>query len=800
MKRDTKDLMYYYSMVLNHWYWLALGLLVGVSLLYFNLRYSTILYKISGSVLIEDTEEKSLSKERIAMTAAVDKTEATMEDRIKILGSTELMNRIVDSLALNVSYIKEGNVKTYELFNDSPLKLLYWNTEGASKSFQLRIKHYDSLRFALYRIENKPEYIKYGTPFKYDKQELVLQKTGDISNEYFINIVVRDKYNTAEQYSSKLDITQFGRSNILNVSMIEDVPQRGIAIINRLIREYELSIMETKNDAGKRTMNFIEQRLAFVANELYSVEKQEEGFKRDRSLPILLPDVAKSYMDKSTIVQDKIMTLDVRADLVKNIESIISTHNETDKYRPLPFSTEILGSGPLTTLIQRYNDIINKRSQILESAKEGNPMLNSNDEELKNLKNNILISIQTIKQEVNEQKEKYRQQMIPLENQLSLMPTNERELTKIMREKSIKETLFLYLLQKREETALNVAAQVAHSRMLERATNKGKVAPRPLQMALFYLFMGLGIPIFGLYMKDMFNNKVFHRAEIDKYLDLPFVGFIPHVRGYANKLIINDSHSVLAESFRLVRSNLHNTSPGQKKKTILVASTISGEGKSFVAVNLALTLALTGRKVIIVGLDLRRPKLELYLEGKNTENGLSDFLNGVTTFPKLIKTYDRMPNLEYIDCGKIPQNPAELMVFDKLKTLFDYCNKNYDFVVVDAPPVGVVADTFSLKEYIGQTLFVLRYGYSRIEHIKFIKEIQTAQKLPNLNILLNDVRQERGNAAHYVNYSSYYSQDEKGILAKIKKWFKPYLKTENRSFEKPDKEVEKEVEDLISKK
>jgi tyrosine-protein kinase Etk/Wzc len=782
MKKDTKDFMYYYALLLNNWYWLVLGLIVGVSSFYVNLRYSITLYKVSGSILIEDTQGKSLSKEIVAMGAGADQADASIEDRIKILSSTELMSRIVDSLTLNVSYVEEGRMKTYEMFDNSPLKLLYWNTEGAAKNFQIRIKHYDSLRFALYRGDSKPEYIKYGVPFKHDKRELVLKKNGYLSNNNFINIIVKDAYNTAVEYSSRLEIAQLGRSNILNISMIEIVPERAVAIINRLIQEYGLSLMENKNDAGKRTMSFIEQRLSYVASELYSVENREEGFRREKSLPIMLPAVAKSYMDKSSLMEEKINALDIRADLVKNIESIIVAQNPTEKYRPLPFSTEILGSGPLTILIQRYNDIIYKRSQIMESAKENNPMLTSNDEELKNLKNNILISIQTIKQEVNEQKEKYRQQMVPLEKQLSLMPSNERELTKIMREKGIKETLFLYLLQKREEIALNVAAQVAHSRMLERATNKGKVAPHPVQMALFYIFLGLGIPIFGLYVKDLFNNKVFHRADLDKYLNAPFVGFIPHVRGKSQKLIINDSHSVLSESFRLVRSNLQNTDFENKKKTILVTSTISGEGKSFVAVNLALTLALTGKKIIILGLDLRRPKLELYLDGKTSEKGIANFLKGEGPLSKFIQKFDRMPNVDYIDCGKVPENPAELMVFDKLKIMFDYCQKHYDFVVVDAPPIGMVADTFSLKEYIGQTLIVFRYSYSRIEHIKFVKEIQTLNKLPHLNMLLNDVRPERGNKAHYVNYSNYYKQENKSVFTKIKNWLKSLSKTNVSGF------------------
>ena len=343
-----------------------------------------------------------------------------------------------------------------------------------------------------------------------------------------------------------------------------------------------------------------------------------------------------------------------------------------------------------------------------------------------------------------------------------------------MREKGIRETLFLFLLQKREETAVNVAAQVANSRMLERAANRGVVSPKPLQMGLFYVFLGLMIPMFGLYLMDLFNSKIHHRADIDAHLDLPFVGFLPHIRRRRNKLIINDSHSVLAESFRLVRSNLQNTDVAPKNRTLLITSTISGEGKTFVAANLAMTLALTGKKVIVLGLDLRKPKLELYLEGQKTERGIAEFLKGEETNLKdLVQTYDRLPSLHYLDCGAIPRNPSELLMTDKLKKLFDYCTSNYDFVVVDGAPIGIVADTFLLKDYIGQTVVVLRYGYSTTAHLKFMKEIDENHKLPNMNVLLNDVRQERGNSYNYGYYSAYYyNQEGNSLWAKTKRMFK----------------------------
>lgn len=768
---ESKDFRYYYSILLNRWYWLALGLIIGSSLFYVNIRYAKNQYKIAGSVLIEDPEKQSLSKEAISEQFGIAPQAPNMEDRIRLLGSTELMQRVVDSLALNVAYIEEGRVKTNELFGNSPLKLLYWNTEGASKSFQLRVQHYDSTRFTLIRSEKERELVKYGVPFSYDKRELVLRKTGELSTQYPMLINVSDAYAVAEQYSGRLDIGQAGRSNILNISIIDEIPDRGVAIINRLVREYGVASMESKNDVGRRTLNFVDERLRFVSGQLSAVEQNVQSFKQDRSLPILIPEMAKNYIEKTNTAEAKILELDNRLAVIKSIENIIK-NTSVNQYRPLPYSTEISSNGALLEAIKRYNDLIAKRSQVAESAKEGNPILNSSDEELKNLRNNILGSIQTINEEVNNQKERYRQQIMPLESQINAMPQNDRELTSIMREQGIKQTLFLFLLQKREEIALTVAAQVAHSRPLERAANRGIVAPKPVQMLLFYLFMGLGIPIFFIYLKDLFNDKVHHRSDIDKYLNLPFVGFIPHVRGKNNRIIINDSRSVLAESFRLVRSNLQNTAPLSKSRTILVASTVSGDGKSFVAINLALTLALTGKRVIIVGLDLRKPKLQLYLEGVKAEKGVTNFLNGTDELKNLIYVYDKLPNMHYIDCGPIPRNPSELMMTDKMAEMFKYLGENYDFVVIDGAPIGIVADSFLLKEFIHQTLIVLRYGSSTTSHLKFLAEVHAESKLPNLNILLNDLRQERGNSYNYGYYSANYYQEETTWWAKMKKRFK----------------------------
>lgn len=765
VKAPSKDMRYYYTLILNKWYLLAIGLLIGAGIFYTKMRYSKNVYRMAGSVMIEDANQKVVTNDVITEKLGFEKGIDNMEDRVRLLGSTELMERVVDSLRLNVAYVQEGHVMKTELFSDSPLRLQYWNTEGVPKSFDVRILHHDSLNFKVIKGENDFQMVRYGAPFNYQGRELIIRKIGDVSPLYPIDIIVRDQYEVAQMYGGRLDIAQVGRSNILNISILDELPDRGIAIINRLVREYSASIMENNNESGRRTVRFLDERLSYVTRELYNVEKQEETFKRDRNLPILIPDIAKTSMEKASLVDLKMEDLSTRLDLANSIERSITAVNS---HQALPFSGTILNNAPLTAATQKYNELIAQRSALGASATDANPIAKGINEQLAFSRDNILSNVRTIKQEINEQKEKTRQQLIPLENQINTMPTNQRELAEISREKNVREALFLFLLQKREEAALTVAAQVSHSRLLERAANRGIVSPKPLQLGLFCLLMGLGIPMLFIYVRDLLNTKIYHRVDIDKYLSIPFVGFIPHVRGEKKKLVINDSHSILAESFRLVRSNLQNTATNQKNRTILITSTVSSEGKSFVATNLALTLALTGKKVMLVGMDLRKPQVGKYLTGQRMDKGVSNYLNNEAPLEDLIQTFEALPNLDFMDCGPIPRNPSELMMNERMKDLFAFFHKTYDFVIVDGAPIGIVADSFLLKEFVGQTLVVLRYGYSTTANLRFMDEVHMENKLPNMTTVLNDLRTEWGNTYNYGYYLSSYYQEEAGIWGKIK--------------------------------
>jgi tyrosine-protein kinase Etk/Wzc len=767
---DVKDVKYYFSLFLTKWYWLLLGLIAAGALCAVHLRYAQKQYKIAGSVLVEDFSQKEMSKDNLAQEFGYEKEDVNMEDRIRIIGSPELMVRVVDSLNLNVNYTQEGKIKSSTFFTKSPLRLLYWNTEGAAKAFDLKVRHYDSLRFTIYHDENNTQLANYGVPFKYQGRELVLKKVGLLTSDNPVTISVTDKYEIADNFRSRLSIEQSGRSNVINMEIVDELPDRGIAVLNRLAQEYSRSLMESRNDAGRRTLNFIDERLNYVSRELYSVEKNVEDFRRDRGLSMEITDISKNYLEKSNLVDNKIVSLENRLSEVQNIERILSSSNA---YQSLPLTTEIMNSNALVELITKYNELVSKRSELRASSTDANPVLNNYNDQLNYFKNNILISIQAIKQEVFDQKQRYQQQLMPLEAQLNTMPTNQRELTQIMREQGIKQQLFLYLLQKREETAISVAAQVATSRMLERGTNRGVVSPKKAQLGLFYLFLGLALPAFFFYLKDAFSSKIFQRSEIHKYFQVPFLGFLPRATGVKNRLIINDNRSVLSESFRLIRSNLHHIGSNKDSKIILVTSSVSGEGKSFVATNLALTMAMLGKKVALLGFDLRKPKLEKYLMGDiSEEKGLSDFLAGKIPVSKLMREYDRSPNLHFADCGRLPENPTELLMSPKMNELFAFLSPNYDYVIIDAAPIGLVADSFLLREFVEQTIIVTRYGYSSIGDLKFMNEVHLTERLPNMHVLLNDVRQEYRNHYNYGYYSSTYYSNNKTLGKRIKDVFK----------------------------
>jgi capsular exopolysaccharide synthesis family protein len=394
----------------------------------------------------------------------------------------------------------------------------------------------------------------------------------------------------------------------------------------------------------------------------------------------------------------------------------------------------------VSELIQEYNRLIYERSKQLETVTANHPTMAPFTENLASLRRNILQSIGTVLRETTRRAEQIRARIQPLEAKIDRIPQNQRKLVQIMRQQQIKQNLFLFLLQKREEAALTVAAQVPNTRIVDRAmVGSRPISPNKPMMYLFAIGVGLFLPGGIIFLREILNKKITTEAEVIKQITAPILGRIVKSPEHGTILVNKGTRSGLAETFRLLRTNLGFVLPKAGASVILVTSSISGEGKSFIAANLASGFTLAKKKVVVVGLDMRKPRLgEIVMGSKfdNTLPGLSNYLAGKVAYEDITMPTGR-ERLIIIPSGPVPPNPSELLLEDRLNTLMDRLREDFDLIILDAPPVGIVSDALLLKDQIDISLFVIRLGHTLKKNMKYTNELAAAGKLPQFNIVLN---------------------------------------------------------------
>lgn len=722
---------------MRNWYWPVLGLAIGFAVARVKLRYATTIYQVSGSVLLNDQTQRSLTEEAITAQLGFDQT-SSVENELQVLKSSSLMRRVVDSLGLHVSYYIQGRVKTTEQYPPIGAKLLTAEPENLAYGAQLRIQLLDDQSFILVRSEEDTLLCQYGTPFRLGEVNYTLEYIGNQPPGTVLLIRVSSPEGVAARYAGALNAQVVGRSNVVSLSLMDPAPEKAVEVIRTLIREYNANLIENKNESGRKTLQFIDERLQYITTELYDVEREVEGYKRGNKLPVGVEERASSYLEKVSAVDEQLMDLELRLAMVNDIENQLNGANS--RKGQLPLSSEILSSNALAGLIQDYNKTIAKREELAGTARPDNPVFKNLDNQLAELREAILLSIQTIRRELTARRNTLRERLAPIERQISAIPTNERELLQIMRQQQIKEQLFLFLLQKREETALTVAAQVSNSRILDPPANKGAVSPNRRRIMLMWLLLGFGLPTGVIYFRELLNNRIYSEKEIRRMTSTPFLGQIALARGNNPIVVRKNSRSAVAEMFRLLRTNLQFMSAGKPAQVILVTSSVSGEGKSFVSINLGLSLALSGKKTILLGMDMRKPKLSRYLTERLAPRGIANFLVGSSPLDDLIQPVTGYENIDYLDCGPIPPNPSELIGSPQTEEMFNQLRARYDYIVVDTAPLGLVTDALLLHKLADQTILVTRFGKTQSNFLLIAEDIYRQQRLPRLGIVLNGVK------------------------------------------------------------
>ncbi|MGB8376268.1 MAG: polysaccharide biosynthesis tyrosine autokinase, partial [Salegentibacter sp.] len=562
-------------------------------------------------------------------------------------------------------------------------------------------------------------------------------------------------------YREKLQVNLTDKNSSLIELSLQD-PDRAKArdILDQLVLEYNREAIEDKNLVARNTATFIDERLGIINEELDSVETGKEEFKEANKLTNIEAE-SSLFIENASDYNKRQQEVGTQLELANAMIDYLHTGTKGDL---LPANLGIEEDG-VNQRIQEYNDLVLERNRVLSGSTAKNPVVLRLNSQIEQIKGNVLQSLERMRANLQIAQEDLDRQSAMIGSKISSVPSKERQYRGIERQQNIKESLYLFLLQKREENSLSLAVTAPKAKIVDRAySSKTPVSPKSKIVLLAALILGLLIPFLVIYIKNLLNNKVRSRADLERVSkEIPIVGEVPKVsRGEAELIEASKDRTVLAESFRILHTNLQylliNSGDKRTGVKIFITSTVKGEGKTFTAFNLAMTLANTGKKVIVVGGDLRNPQLQRYEAQTREMHGVSDYLvNDNYRLDQLIKQSELHENLQLLSSGSIPPNPAELWRQDRTAVLFSELEAKYDYIIVDTAPAMLVADTFLINKYADLTLYMVRAGYTERKLQDFAVDAKKDGKLHDVGFVLNDV--ELANFGYGNKYGYTYGQE-----------------------------------------
>lgn len=755
------------SRCLRQWYVFMLFGAAAFSVAWLYLQYQSPVYTVSSKIIIQEDEKSDLvSGQLFGNNTSLFGDNLTINNETEVLKSRRLFKQIVDDLDLNIRYYSVRKFVDVEVYPNAPVKInfldsvkTFYNTEillsQVSESEYLAIvSAYDASEGDY--VAKDTLSVNYGAVADYQGSRFQIIKNADFSGEWIIKVT--DPLTLAISLSARLTVEPVPQSEVLILSHSDNLPTRSAKVLNKLIEVYNNQVLDNKNLSTKNTIDFIDERLRLISEELGQVENELEEFKRTNNVPLELSQNAEQFLERASSTTERINELELQVTLLEKIQSDIAS----DSAKLLAYDFSVNGQVPFA--ISEFNRLVQERSTIMTSATASNPTVVTIDDQIANAKLNLKAWLNNKLNELNGTREFLVEKNNPLSRRIESIPRFEREMLQIIRQQAIKEQLFTFLLQKREESALKLASEVNNARIINDPIFNRKVSPDKTRTYVVFLLLGFGIPLVVLVLIEYFDNYVHSKEDITSMIDVSFLGEVPYKEKQQDFDNQKNNRSVVSEMFRMIRTNLRYLNGGEAVKTILVTSTIGGEGKTFVAANLAVSMAFSGKKVVVLGFDLRKPKIKEYFPLRNS-SGLSNFLiNQENDLDNIISKHESIENLSYIDCGPIPPNPYELIMGPRTAELFARLKETFEVIIVDSAPVGLVADAFGLSEHVDSTIYVTRFGHTSREQLDVLSEIVANKKLTNVALLFNGVKKRIGYAYGRYAYSyggGYYEESSR---------------------------------------
>ncbi|MCW5520383.1 polysaccharide biosynthesis tyrosine autokinase [Aureitalea sp. L0-47] len=759
------------------WYWFVIGCLITLTGGYLFLRYATPVYEVKAKVIIKDERNSSGFLELSAIPEIGNFMSrygnSKIEDEIAIFTSKRLITNVIKELKLNTVYRAVGNVKTSELYGNLPFTVQFLDSGKELKGKPmpvLNIEIQDEETFVISTDDSERATHKFGDRIQFDFASIIVLpnlEDVEIFNKYkqeTVTVTYTDEESLALHYQNNLTLlNEVLNSHVIELSYSTPIPEKGKDFINELIDEYNNDAVNDRNQITRRTLKFVDSRLDIITKELDSVELDKEEFKSTNRLTDIQTE-AGIILESASEFEKQQLSVTTQLELINTMIDYMETENENEL---LP-SNIGLQSEDVVVNVNDYNQLLLERNRLLKSSTTKNPVIVTLNNQIDQLRASILQSLKNSRNGYRVSLKDLNYGESRLNRKIQEVPAKERIYRDIERQQSIKEQLFLFLLQQREESLISLAANATKAKIVDSGySSQEPVSPNRLMIYFITLVLGLLLPFTIIYLTSIFNNKIPNREELEKLLgSIGILGEIPKISKNTQDFVGPNDRSILAESFRILRTNIqyYRRNTGVKTDqgfTMFVTSSITNEGKTFVAYNLATTLALTGKKVVLVGADIRNPQLHRYLADRDKSfQGLTEYIaDESVTLDSIIAKSDNLDSLNIILSGAIPPNPAELLMRERAVQFFNELKSKFDYVIVDTAPSMVVTDTLLISSIADMTLYVVRADYTEKRLVGFVTEASRENKLKNIGVVLNGVSEN--NFGYGNKYGYVYGQEKK---------------------------------------
>ncbi len=760
-----------WSIFLLNWYWFVISALACFGLAMLYLRYQPNVYQVATKVLIKDDENNRYhSNEMMSSQLGFISNSSGFDNEIEILSSAAVATRAVKSLKLYVHYTMEGRLRDADLYRNTPIIV------------DIEESHLDELKQPIpivIKKQGKGIHVEISQPSKGETPEVLAvdlktlpsavnanvgkilfsQNPGYELGERKLTAIIYPPIAIGRRYSRSLRVeptTKF--TSVASLSLLDTHPERAMDYLTQLVEAYNEDANEDKNLLAEKTEDFINDRINSIRNDLDATESQIEQYKRGNSL-INLPTDATQALTQSTEFQKKQVEIQTQMSLVKSLLDFVE--NPTNSLTLIPANIGV--SNPATnSMIAEYNNGVIKRNRLIRGSSENSPAVMQVTDEVMTMWSAVQQQLRGIYSDLQIQRNSAESQYNRFSGRVSSTPTQERAMNNMGRQQELKASLYLMLLEKREQNAISMKSIATKARVIDMPLLQGKVRPRTRLILMASLIFGFLLPFLFFYLKDLLRFHIEGRDDLEKASKLSILADIPLTAKLADGeraiVVKENTNDMMEEAFRGLRTNLRFVLEGNEK-VILTTSSVPGEGKTFVATNLAMSLALLDKRVLVVGLDIRKPRLVKLFNLQQREQGLTNYLSAEKADFDLLEQQIEHgvinPNLDVLPAGIIPPNPGELITRELLDKAIEHLRTIYDYIILDTPPVGLVSDTLEIGRLADVTFFVVRPEVTTKNDVDNINRIADAKKMPKINLVLNGIDLKKKKYGFYYGYGKY---------------------------------------------